>query len=218
LYYILVYSFLVPIIVYLVLLKRITDKRILVLVFYSIAIFTFLFFDPPLKQSLKNAIYTIIEFSFFALLIFQQLKNRNNKTLLLVLSVLFIAIQIIHFLTVKKTRLDSIPIAIETIFIFFFIFLYFQELLKNSNPILSKNYFLWIAIGILIYLGGSFFIYILANNLEYKELIQFWFITYIVELIKNALFIVAMILFAKNRSDNKQSSSQNPLPNLDFTL
>ncbi|HEY5771333.1 MAG TPA: hypothetical protein VIS75_01845, partial [Chitinophagaceae bacterium] len=123
-----------------------------------------------------------------------------------------------HYLTVKRVILDSIPIAVETIFIFFFIFIYFHELLKSSIPVLSKNYFLWIAIGILIYLGGSFFIYILANNVDYKELDQFWFITYIVELIKNALFIVAMILFAKNRSDNKQSSSQKVLPNLDFTL
>jgi len=187
------------------------------LILYSISIFIFLFFDLPIKKSLQNAVYTITEFSFFALLIYQQLKNKKNRIILVSLSILFIAIQIIHYLTVKRVRLDSIPIAVETIFIFFFIFLYFHELLKSSIPVLSKNYFLWIAIGILIYLGGSFFIYILANNVDYKELDQFWFITYIVELIKNALFIVAMILFAKNRSDTKQSS-QKPLPNLDFTL
>ena len=188
------------------------------LICYSISIFIFLFFDLPIKKSLQNAIYTITEFSFFALLIYQQLKNKRNKAILAIFSILFIAIQIVHYLTVKRVRLDSIPIAVETIFIFFFILIYFHELLKSSIPVLSKNYFLWIAIGILIYLGGSFFIYILANNVDYKELDQFWFITYIVELIKNALFVVAMILFAKNQSDKQQTSSHKPLPNLDFTL
>jgi hypothetical protein len=217
LFHILVYSFLLPVAIYLFFRKRINDKRIFVLVIYSITIFAFLFFELPIKKRLQDAIYTITEFTFFASLIFQQLKSKKNKLVLVIFSILFIAIQILHFLTVKQVRLDSIPIAVETIFIFFFIFLYFHELLKNSIPVLSRNYFLWIAIGILIYLGGSFFIYILANNVDYKELIQFWFITYIVELIKNALFIVAMILFAKNKSDNKQSS-QKILPNLDFTL
>jgi hypothetical protein len=217
LFHILVYSFLLPIAIYLFFRKRILDKRILVIVLYSITIFIFLFFELPIKKRLQDAIYTITEFSFFALLIFQQLKNRSNKILLFALSILFILIQIIHFTTVKRTRLDSIPIAVETIFIFFFIFLYFQELLKNSIPVLSKNYFLWIAIGILIYLGGSFFIYILANNVAYEELVQFWFFTYIVEIIKNILLVVAMIFFAKNQSDSKQSP-QKPLPNLDFTL
>jgi hypothetical protein len=199
-----------------VLRKKVSDKRIFAILFYCICIFSFLYFDWPIQKKLLNSIYTITEFSFFALLIYQQLKISTNKLIILIFSALFIVIQIVHYYTLKRVRLDSIPIAVETIFIFFFIFLYFHELLKKSIPVLSKNYFLWIVIGILIYLGGSFFIYILANNVEYKELDKFWFITYIVELIKNGLFVIAMILFAKNQTENKQSQ-QKVLPNLDFT-
>jgi hypothetical protein len=132
-------------------------------------------------------------------------------------SILCIVIQIVHYLTVKKVRLDSIPIGVETILIFFFTFLYFQEQLKNASQFLNKSYFTLIAIGILIYLGGSFFIYLLANNLAYKDLDQYWVITYVFELIKNALFIIAMFLFAKEQS-KVNGTSKNPLPNLDFTL
>ena len=216
---ILIYSFLLPIIVYLILRKRIqNDKRMLVLVFYSISIFIFLFFEFPIEKGLKNTLYTITEFLFFSTLIYQQLKTQRNKSILIFLAIVCIVIQVIHFLTVKKVRLDSIPIGIETILIFFFTFLYFQEQLKKSDQFfINKNYFTWIAIGILVYLGGCFFIYLLANNLTYHELIQYWKFTYIVELIKNALFIIAMFLFAKEQS-KVNGTSKNPLPNLDFTL
>jgi hypothetical protein len=223
LYYILIFSFLIPLFVYIILRKRIlNDKRIVIAVLYSIVIFLFLFFDlfdPPIQQKLKDTLYTIIEFSFFTILIYQQVKSINVKRSMKFLYAFFILLQVIHYFTVKKIRLDSIPIGVETILIFVFLMLYFYEQLKNEKEFFfNKNYFYLIAIGLLIYLGGSFFIYLLANNLDYDELSTYWPITYVVELIKNVLFTVAIVRFANEKTKKKNSNTNKPLPNLDFTL
>jgi len=119
----------------------------------------------------------------------------------------------------KRTRLDSIPIGIETILTFIFITFYVHEQLKDEKQFFSTmNYFFLVIIGLLIYLGGSFFIYLLANNLEYKELKTYWPITYIVEIVKNILFSIAIYKFSIDQIKKKKKAISNSLPNLDFTI
>ena len=205
---------------YLILRKRIAaDKRILIIVFYSVCIFLILFFDPPINERLKSTLYTIVEFSFFCLIIYQQLKAKKQKLITLLLYFVFLVLQVIHYFNFKRTRLDSIPIGIETILIFIFITFYVHEQLKDEKQFFSTtNYFFLIIIGLLIYLGGSFFIYLLANNLDYNELKTYWPITYIVELIKNILFSIAIYKFSVELNKKKKKNIDNNLPNLDFTL
>jgi hypothetical protein len=108
-----------------------------------------------------------------------------------------------------------VPIGIETILVFIFIFFFLYEQLKEakSTPIYD-NYFFWVSIGLFIYLGGSFFIYLMANTINYKELIKYWFFTYIVEIIKNLLFIFAILI--RHKQPNK--TTRQVLPNLDFIM
>jgi hypothetical protein len=68
----------------------------------------------------------------------------------------------------------------------------------------------------LIYLGGSFFINILANDMEQTEKDKYWILTYIAETIKNILFGVAIIIFSR-KSNEKASSKTLSVPYLDLT-
>jgi hypothetical protein len=117
----------------------------------------------------------------------------------------------------NKQNMDSIPIGIETILIFIFIFFFLYEQLKDVKDLpIYSNYFFWVAIGLFIYLGGAFFIYLMAaNTLTDTEIDKYWFFTYIVEAIKNLLFAVAVFVHSKN--PNKTNSNQ-VVPNLDFML
>jgi hypothetical protein len=193
------------------------DIKGLTLVYYCVSIFLFLFVTDEISLGkIQYPLYTLLEFSFFAILIFQQLKFRNRKIILITLSVSFFLFQVIYYFTPQRRKFDSIPIGFEAILIFIFIFFFlYEQLLDVKDVPIYSNYFFWISIGLLIYLGGSLFIYIYANTLSRAEMDQYWFFTYVVEIIKNLLLTSAILVYSKN--PNKQKPNQ-PLPNLDFMV
>jgi len=156
----------------------------------------------------------LLEYSFFSALIYQQLKLRPLKLVIVILSLVFLIFQIIYYFTPHKEKIDSLSIGLETILIFIFLFFFLYEEFKDVKGVpIYENYFFWISMGLFIYLGGSFFIYLGANTLEDPELVKYWFFTYIVEIIKNLLFISAIVVFSKN---SKKTNTNQSLPNLDF--
>ncbi len=52
----------------------------------------------------------------------------------------------------------------------------------------------WFILGFMIYLAGSFFIYVFANQIDKADLHNYWFITFIFNSIKNVLFSIAFLL------------------------
>ena len=194
------------------------DVRVRTLIYYCLSIFFYLQISDHISfGKVQYPLFTLLEYSFFAILVFQQLKLNWQKLILIVFSVSFFLFQIIYYFSPeKKRKLDSIPIGIETILIFIFIFFFLYEQLRDAKELpIYDNYFFWVAIGLFIYLGGSFFIYLMGNTLERQELIKYWFFTYIVETIKNLLLIVALFVYSKNPN---KSNSKQVLPNLDFML
>jgi hypothetical protein len=145
--------------------------------------------------------------------------NINSKLLrkiIAALSILFVVFHILFYLTVSINRLDSIPVGVETILLFIFIFLFFYEQFKGSRTfyIYNHNGF-WISFGILVYLGGSFFFNILANHMAQEQVDEYFFLTYIADLIKNILFIVAAVVFVKQQN-NKTQQHPTSIPYLDM--
>ncbi len=62
-------------------------------------------------------------------------------------------------------------------------------------------------LGILLYLSGSFFIYIFANQIDKNELGKYWIITNIASIIKNIFFAIAIYIQANQSL--KKSSKKN---------
>jgi hypothetical protein len=114
---------------------------------------------------------------------------------------------------------DSLPIGVETILLFSYIIFYFYEQFKQLNPdYVYKNPTFWIYFGILIYLGGSFFFNILADYMNKKTVAQYWNLTYIPDIVKNILFLYALLII-KNHSNNKLPQKKSiPHLDMDFTL
>ena len=104
----------------------------------------------------------------------------------------------------------------ETILLFIFIFLFFYRFLKTAvDSYVYNQPCFWIAVGILIYLGGSFFFNILVNHLTFEQVDKYWFLTYIAETIKNILFAVALVMYLRQPREN---SKKETVPNLDFSF
>jgi hypothetical protein len=98
-----------------------------------------------------------------------------------------------YFLLSKEPILDSVPIAIETLLIFIFSFIYFYEQLNDTSQLFIYNKpSFWAAFGVLLYLSGSFFIYILANQIDFRDFGKYWMVTNVASIIKNVFFGIAI--------------------------
>jgi hypothetical protein len=142
--------------------------------------------------------FTATEYLIFAYLFSLLLKNKKFQKAILILSILFLFVVILNYNSGKSQAIDSLPIGIETILIliYSFYFLYEQMNIVDDSFIYNRFQF-WIVIGLMVYLGGSFFIYIFANTVDDKILDSYWFLTYVFYIIKNIFFIIAMVLHLK---------------------
>lgn len=178
-----------------------TQKAIFIITIGCFVCFILGFLSDYPSLIIRRIIYsafTLIEYSFFALFIARQIINAKFRKLISLLSSLFIGFLIIYFST-THTPLDSVPIGIETILILLFAFYYFYEQMNEVGEQFVYNKFhFWIIVGMIIYLAGSFFIYIFINQLkDNNEIRHYWVFTNIFYILKNILFSIGILTYVK---------------------
>jgi len=187
------------------------DKKLIPVIVYSSFFFLLnIFFDTIVSKKLVtpdvyNFLFTLVEYLFFAALF--GLGYRKNKTFvktILICSVLFVGFDFFHFSTTKPGLIDSVAVGVSTLLIFFYIFYYIFLELRNEDKeaSLASQYTFWVALGILIYLAGTFFFNLLIDLLPKEQIREYWFITYIFDIIKNIFFTIA--IFVHIRQANKK--------------
>lgn len=218
-YNIVTYSYLVLPLTLLVFFRRKLDIIPIIIALYGIIFFSLLYTYDDLTRAQKKIFqssYTFIEYSFFAFLFWKNIKSPGFKKLIIGASIFFLVFQITYYFKSNLKRLDSIPIGIETIFIFIFIFYFFYEFSKRARAFyIYSHYCFWVSVGALIYLGGSFFFYILINELDQEQVDNFGILTYMAEILKNLLFTIAMFLSIKHPLQ-QQEKKHDQIPNLDM--
>ena len=186
---------------------------------YGAVIFTLLMVFYVLPVSLRKVYYTsytLIEYCFFSYFIYLNLRTRNFRRVLLALTLAFVAFSVIYYLKGEFKRLDSLAIGIETILLFVYIIFYFYDYFRNPKAtVVYNHYCFWISIGILIYLGSSFFFNILANHMTDKEMEALYYYTNIPEFIKNLVLVASIIVFSRQP---RQPSRPASIPYLDFDV
>lgn len=202
--------------------KKWNSLDVLLIGLYGLIVFTFLFVDvnnvPVQFKRLYITSYTSIEYLFFALFIFLNIENKIVKKIIAALSFSFFLFQCIYYLNTKTGRIefDSIPVGIETILLFIYLFIFFYENFKNpKTDFIYNHHCFWLAVGILIYLGGAFFFYILANHIGKEDLDKYWDLTYIAEILKNLFFAIAIFQYRPRSSFNKLKQ-ESKMPYLDM--
>jgi hypothetical protein len=114
-------------------------------------------------------------------------------------------------LTHPETGLDSVPIGVETILILLFSFYYlYEQMNENDTLFVYSKYEFWIVTGFMIYLAGSFFIYIFAN--QTAEALSYWYFTNIFSILKNILFSIGIFVSWK-KAKSKGSRKLRPYLN-----
>lgn len=214
--YVVTYSYLILPVLFIITRPKRRESQILAL--YGIVFFFLLFLFKYIHSdywNIYNSTYTFLEYSFFSSLFYLNFTTKKFKRLIVYFSIAFYVFQIIHFLTIDNYRIDSVPIGVESILIFIYIFLFLYENIKSPKQDFVYNDFLfWISVGLLIYLGGSFFVNILANSMTPEEFDKYWYLNFIADTVKTLFFAGAMILLTK--SSSKSSNKDSRIPFLDM--
>lgn len=143
-----------------------------------------------------NSSFTFVEYLCFAIFIFLNIRKKTVKKIFAAVSVGFIVFLALYFLySTKKTRIDSIPIGIETLLILIFSFYLLFEIMNTvKDSFINYNYKFWVLIGMMIYLSGSFFIYLYANELAAGEGAKFDILLSFFYILKNIFFAIAIYM------------------------
>lgn len=218
-YYIVTYSYLLLPLCFIWCGNKKKDLIPIVLALYGIICFFFLeYYDTFPKEIRKylKTFYTFFEYSIFTIVIWYSLKSKKARQFILIASLAFLGFQLIYLFSGKVKRLDTVPVGIETILLITYVVYFFYQYYKTiSTSYIYNHYIFWIAVGILIYLGGSFFFYILINHLSEDQINTFGTLTYLAEIIKNILFVIALVVYVKFPVE-KNEKKQSHIPYLDM--
>lgn len=198
------FSSILPLILFLLFQRNNKNKELRVIFFYFTycvlnELFAYLFFVVlRIEASYLYYLFSIVEFSFFSYYFSLIIHNSTLKKLLLPITILFIIFVFIDYLLLRnKTSFNSISSGIETVLIISMCIYYFFDQLKQPNTFLiysSINF--WIIIGFLIYLAGTFFLYIYADKMLADKAFRriYLIINSSAYILKNVLFSVAMLM------------------------
>ena len=173
-----------------------------------------LYLDHKASRVFIYSSYTFFEYNLFAFALYSMIKSTGFRKIIVYLSILFSIFLIFYNINVKQRGIDSIPIGIETILVLFFSFYHFYEQMNDTqNLFIYSRYTFWIVIGMMVYLAGSFFIYIYAAQLTQAELAKYWIFTNIFSIVKNIFFTIAILVHV-----NQSKSSRKSPPPMNYPM
>jgi len=191
------------------------SKELWILSFFlAFSIFSSLFltrflFNFSGKEYLSYRIYTLVEGLCFMSIFGIIIQNKLAKKVLYTLATLFIVLSAYDYTQSKGESFDSLPTVLECLILIAFSILYFYEQLTNTSSLFLYNTpNFWIAVGVILFFSGSFFVFIYAQSNSHLPGFNstFKLIMGISSLIQNILFLIAFII-AKNESKTIKSSA-----------
>lgn len=164
--------------------------------------------DGPILHVINSAL-TGFEYISFATFIALCIRRRIVRTVLIGVSAGFVIFLVLYFFfATHKSRIDSIPIGIETLLILSFSFYLLFEMMNTiKDSFINYNYRFWVLIGIMLYLSGSFFIYLYANQLAPGEGHKFGLLLDFFYILKNIFFAVAILMVYRQPKPKTPPSS-----------
>lgn len=199
-----VFSNLLPLVFFL-LFKRNNKERTLKVIFYYILynilneILGYYLHEIGFRISyIINSLFTVVEFSFFCFFYKYALPTNFVKKIIIPIWAVFTIFAFVDFFLINKMgAFDSIASGMESIFIILMCIYYLIVQLKGSNNLFvysTANF--WIIITFLIYVSGTFFLYVMTENMiqDRSFKIQYTIINSAFNILKNIMLSIAMLM------------------------
>ncbi len=150
------------------------------------------------KALIIFSLYTVVEFSFFCFFYYCILTNTASKKFIFPIWLGFIVIAGIDFFFINgMSGYDSFTSGLDALIIIGMCIYYLFMQIKGSISlrVYSTSNF-WIIITFLLYVSGTFFLYIMAQNMleDMAFKIQYTYINSSFNIIKNVLLSIAMLM------------------------
>ena len=152
--------------------------------------------EYPTLSLITLSLFTISEYSLFALFLFLVIKNKHFKTAISILSVLFVLFAIwLIFNFGSEKKFDSLPTSVESILIIVFSILFLFDQLNNPEVIMIyESHRFWVITAFLIYMAGTLFLWVYADSFTKEQKNYYWNINYTTNFVKNILISIAFIM------------------------
>lgn len=164
--------------------------------------------------------FNVIEFSFFCFFYWYALPKSLIRNIILILWILFLMFSTTDFFYINRERnFDSFTSGVENILIILLCIYYLIVHLKeNYNLSIYSTFDFWVIIAFLIYLSGTFFLYIIAQNMlnDRKFLIQYNIINAVFNILKDILLAIAMLMKPTDETKGRKATDLDKL--LNFNL
>ena len=201
-------SLLVPLVFYLFFQKKNNSKELRVIFFYLIYCvlneavgFYFHRIKAASEFNTLFDIFTVVEYCFFSYFFYLIITTKHIKKLLLPVAVAFTAFAIIDHFFIPSSSLTS---GLQPVLIISMCIYYFFDQLKQTNTFLITSTNFWIIISFLIYISGTFFLYIMYENTAHDRafLTLYIIINSSFNILKNILLSIAMLMKSRVPDQN----------------
>ena len=181
-----------PIIFYLIFLKRNRGEGLWVIFLYSLlSLLTELLFEI-LQRQIIYSIFTIVEFTLFSLFFYISLKEKMFKYIPIIGALIFYIVAISNF---TNKKFDSLSVSLESILIIPYCILLLYEQIKDPSIIfVYYNKKFWVIIAFFLYFSATLFLYIYYSTLSAEQRSNYWLINNFFEILKNILLSIAFIM------------------------
>jgi hypothetical protein len=201
-----VFSELLPVIFYVLNRKRINQKNLRVIVllvsisFITDLISLYLVSIRKPNFTLYNSfilIEGVLLFYYFSLI----LKIKYMKHFIFILSVVYFLFWFYYLYNIGFKTYADLIISFENIAILILsLIYYFRQLRQTEDIVIYSNSHFWIVSAYLVYIAGTFFLFLYIPSLSLDEQQNYYWLNYIFVMIKTVMLCVAMFM-----KDPKQS-------------
>lgn len=151
--------------------------------------------------------FTIVEFTLFGIFFYRVLEKSLVKKIILIVAPVFLVFDIAYNFS-SHLSFDSIPVTIESILVISLcIYYFFEQLNKMQHEFIYSKPEFWAVAGIMLYLAGTFFLFVQAGALSHTTQITFWVINLGCNVLKNIMFAVAFSIKKNNFHTVKNNSA-----------
>jgi hypothetical protein len=182
-----------PIIFYLVFLKRNKGEGLWVIFLYSIlSLLTEVIFGITHGQQIVFSIFTVLQFTLFSFFVYSSLNGKWVKFIPIIGALIFYGFAIANF---TNKSFDSISSSLSSVLIIPYCILLLYEKIKGSGTeLVYYNKQFWVIIAFFIYSSATLFLYIYFSTLSDQQRASIWIINNFFEILKNILICISFIM------------------------
>ena len=194
-----------PLILYFVFFKKINKiAGLRVVFFYVLASCASIILMGAFKnyQIKIISVFEIIEFALFSGFYFFFIQSVKFKRFIVVVSSLNLILDLILFFSLRLNFDFWATLTTAIIIVIYSIFFFSEQV--NSPVVLAiyQSYAFWIVVGCIVYIMGTFLLFLYTSDLKDKDNSPLWIINIAFEIIKNICFSIAFLVAGNNNKHN----------------